>query len=91
MPFHKEPLYFGDDLTRRYGRMSEADYLRLFWPMLKPVITRYCSNPAHWPIMCSLALQQAIEVGQGRIDAEMAMRMALESALPMARIHADFS
>ncbi|HUG49086.1 MAG TPA: sulfotransferase domain-containing protein [Candidatus Limnocylindria bacterium] len=30
MPFHKEPLYFGDDLTRRYGRMSEADYRRLF-------------------------------------------------------------
>jgi hypothetical protein len=30
MPFHKEPLYFGDDLTRRYGRLSEADYLRLF-------------------------------------------------------------
>ena len=30
MPFHKEPLYFGDDLTRRYGRMSEDDYLRLF-------------------------------------------------------------
>jgi hypothetical protein len=30
MPFHKEPLYFGDDLTRRYGRMTEDDYLRLF-------------------------------------------------------------
>jgi hypothetical protein len=30
MPFHKEPLYFGDDLTRRYGRMSEAEYLDLF-------------------------------------------------------------
>jgi len=30
MPFHKEPLYFGDDLTRRYGRFTEADYLRLF-------------------------------------------------------------
>jgi len=30
MPFHKEPLYFGDDLTRRYGRMSLDDYLRLF-------------------------------------------------------------
>jgi hypothetical protein len=30
MPFHKEPLYFGADLTRRYGRMSEADYVRLF-------------------------------------------------------------
>ena len=30
MPFHKEPLYFGDDLTRRYGRISRDDYLRLF-------------------------------------------------------------
>ena len=30
MPFHKEPLYFGDDLTRRYGRFTEADYLHLF-------------------------------------------------------------
>ncbi len=30
MPFHKEPLYFGADLTRRYGAMSESDYLALF-------------------------------------------------------------
>ncbi len=30
MPFHKEPLYFGDDLSRRYGRLTEDDYLRLF-------------------------------------------------------------
>lgn len=73
------------------ARDLPADYLRLLWPMLKPVMARYCNNPAHWPIMCALALQQAIDVGQGRIDAEMAMRMALESALPMARIHADFS
>lgn len=73
------------------ARELPADYLRLLWPMLKPLIARHCSNPAHWPIMCALALQQAIEVGLGRIDAHMGMRMALESALPMARIHADFS
>jgi hypothetical protein len=30
MPFHKEPLYFGDDLTRRYGRMTREQYLALF-------------------------------------------------------------
>lgn len=30
MPFHKEPLFFGSDLTGRYGRMTEADYLALF-------------------------------------------------------------
>jgi Sulfotransferase family len=30
MPFHKEPLYFGSDLTRRYGAMSQRDYLALF-------------------------------------------------------------
>lgn len=30
MPFHKEPLYFGADLRRRYGQMSEEQYLNLF-------------------------------------------------------------
>jgi hypothetical protein len=30
MPFHKEPLYFGADLHRRYGQMSEHQYLNLF-------------------------------------------------------------
>jgi len=30
MPFHKEPLYFGSDLTTRYGRMTEDEYLALF-------------------------------------------------------------
>jgi hypothetical protein len=30
MPFHKEPLFFGDDLNRRYGRMTQDQYLSLF-------------------------------------------------------------
>jgi hypothetical protein len=30
MPFHKEPLFFGDDLTRRYGRMTPSQYADLF-------------------------------------------------------------
>jgi hypothetical protein len=30
MPFHKEPLYFGADLTRRYGALTEEQYLALF-------------------------------------------------------------
>jgi hypothetical protein len=73
------------------ARELPAEYLRLLWPMLKPVIVRYCGNPAHWPVMCALALQQGIEAGQGRLEAGMAAKISLESALPMARIHADFS
>ena len=30
MPFHKEPLFFGGDLTHRYGRMTPDDYVALF-------------------------------------------------------------
>ncbi len=30
MPFHKEPVFFGADLTHRYGAMTMDDYLRLF-------------------------------------------------------------
>lgn len=32
MPEHKEPIYFGDDLTHLHGRLTEEDYLRLFRP-----------------------------------------------------------
>jgi hypothetical protein len=30
LPFHKEPMFFGADLTPRYERMSERQYLALF-------------------------------------------------------------
>jgi hypothetical protein len=30
MPFHKEPMFFGSDLSHHYGRMSAAEYLALF-------------------------------------------------------------
>jgi hypothetical protein len=30
MPEHKEPMYFGSDLTQLHERLSEADYLALF-------------------------------------------------------------
>jgi hypothetical protein len=30
MPFHKEPLFFGSDLTHRYGRMHPNEYRALF-------------------------------------------------------------
>lgn len=32
MPLSKEPLYFGDDLSRRYGRLRRDEYLALFAP-----------------------------------------------------------
>ena len=30
MPFHKEPLYFGEDLHHRYGRLTPPEYAALF-------------------------------------------------------------
>lgn len=30
MPFHKEPMYFGADLSHHYGRMTLAEYVALF-------------------------------------------------------------
>jgi hypothetical protein len=32
MPVHKEPYYFGDDLTHRHGRMPRSEYAALFAP-----------------------------------------------------------
>jgi Sulfotransferase domain len=30
LPFHKEPLFFGSDLTHRYGRLTPQEYVALF-------------------------------------------------------------
>jgi hypothetical protein len=55
MPFHKEPLYFGDDLTRRYGRYTQAEYLHLFDPA-KP--TQKAGEASTWYLYSESAARE---------------------------------
>ena len=62
MPFHKEPLYFGSDLSRRYGALSEAEYLRLFAPA-RP--DQRIGEASAWYLFSTRAAAEIKEVAPG--------------------------
>ena len=63
-----------------------ANYLKGVWPALFPTVKMFCPNPADWPILYSLAVQEAIYAGKGVLDPGMAFRIVMESAVPMSKV-----
>ena len=62
------------------------NYLKAMWPALLPTVKLFCPNPVHWPILYSLAIQEAIHAGKDSIDPGMAFRIVIESAIPMSKV-----
>jgi hypothetical protein len=46
----------------------------------------FCPNPVDWPILYSLAIQEAVYAGKGVIDPVIAFRIVIESAIPMSKV-----
>lgn len=65
---------------------SPLNYVRAFWPLLKPLIVRFSPNPEHWPVLIGLSIQAAISTGQSALDPDLALRLVMEAAIPMSRI-----
>jgi hypothetical protein len=65
---------------------TPLNYLKALWPTLFPTIKLFCPNPVDWPILYSLAIQEAIYAGKGSIDPGLAFRIVMESAIPMSKV-----
>jgi len=65
---------------------TPLNYLKAFWPALFPTVKLFCPNPVDWPILYSLAIQEAIYAGKGSIDPGLAFRLVMESAIPMSKV-----
>lgn len=62
------------------------NFVRSLWPKLLPVVEKFCSEPNEWPIMYGLALQEVITFGKDVIDPLLALTIAMECAIPMAKV-----
>lgn len=62
------------------------NYLKAIWPQLFPTIKLFCPNPVHWPVLYSLAIQEAIYAGKNAIEPGLAFRIVMESAIPMSKV-----
>lgn len=79
-----------------YGRLRVPDnhrasdlpinYLKALWPVLLPTVRLFCEQPQHWHLVYALAIQQVQEMGKSVIDAELALQIIMESAIPMSKV-----
>lgn len=65
---------------------TPLNYLKRHWPELLPSVKLFCPNPADWPLLYSLAIQEAIYAGKAAVEPGMAFRIVMESAVPMSKV-----
>lgn len=66
---------------------TPLNYVRTLWPALRPLVVKFCPNPEHWPILLSLSIQEVIAMGKSVLDPCLALRIAMESAVPMSKVN----
>lgn len=61
-------------------------YVKDFWaPMIK-IAQAHTQQPADWPILFGLAIQQVMQDGREALDPGLAAQIVMECAVPMSRI-----
>lgn len=63
-----------------------SNLVRHFWPKIGEALDLYEISPAQRPIALGFALQTAIRHGQNVIDPALAAKIAIECAVPMAKV-----
>lgn len=63
-----------------------VSYVRSLWPAMLPTIQKFCPDPEQWPVLLGLCAQEAIAAGRAVIDPCIALRLVMESAVPMSKI-----
>lgn len=61
-------------------------FVRAFWPLLLPKAKLFCPLPEQWPVLYAFAVQQAVDLCKDAVRPHIAVRLALECAVPMSRV-----
>jgi len=65
---------------------SPLGFLRTLWPVLLPLVRKFCPDPIRWPALYGIALQNAIMAARHTLDPHLALTIAMESAVPMSKV-----
>ena len=65
---------------------TPLNYVETFWPELFPMISKFCPDPEHWPILLGLAIQDIMSQGGNVLDPCLALKIVMECAVPMSKI-----
>lgn len=62
------------------------NYVKALWPNLLPTIKQFCQKPSEWPILLGLAVQEIMDMSKGVIAPDLALKIVMESAIPMSKV-----
>jgi hypothetical protein len=65
---------------------TPLNYVKAFWPQLFPLISKFCPDPEHWPLLLGLAIQELIVQGKEVLDPCLSLRVVMESAILMSKV-----
>lgn len=65
---------------------TPLNYVEAFWPEVFRLASRFCPDPAHWPLLLGLAVQEIMLQAKGVLDPCLALRIVMECAIPMSKI-----
>ncbi len=67
-----------------------VNLLKTFWGPVFGIVKPYCDSPSEWPILFGITLNGAITQAKDAIDPEMALKIVMETAIPMSKINPAF-
>jgi hypothetical protein len=65
---------------------TPLNYVEAFWPKFFPMISKFCPDPEHWPILLGLAIQDIMSQGKNVLDPCLALKIIMECAVPMSKV-----
>lgn len=71
---------------RHKARETPYQYLVSTFPLLLPTAKLFCPDPKQWPVLFGLAIQKAMVAAKDSLPPEMALRIVMESAVPMSKV-----
>lgn len=63
-----------------------AQFVAALWPALQPLVALFCPNPGDWPVLFGIVSQHAINCAKDGIAPSLALKIVMESAVPMSKI-----
>lgn len=65
---------------------TPAEFLKVLWPALEPVLTMFCEAPEEWPVVYGIAIQKAVDAGKEVLAPAISLQIVMESAVPMSKV-----
>ena len=69
------------------AKETPLNYVSFLWPQLFPLAQSFCKNPSDWPIIFGIAIQEILFASKDLIEPQVALRIVMESAVPMSKIY----